>query len=202
MTAKIYQNELFPKMERVFAELEVKNEWAAFSGRIHQYSPRIDLAIGPFNVEGPNLNHIYDELVEDEHIRHFLLLCFKYHKENLNAQVYDEIIHPEFETIIHKNKNARCFIAIEIENQNSKKHIMGSVVNAASLGRVGIGVAFNESTLRSFCRIANYLAFLKRVEKNTYDTYNFMILTVDQLESIYQDVVHKFPESILANRVE
>jgi len=46
MTAKIYQNELFPKMERVFAELEVKNEWAAFSGRIHQYSPRIDLAIG------------------------------------------------------------------------------------------------------------------------------------------------------------
>jgi hypothetical protein len=58
---------------------------------------------------------------------------------------------------------------------------MGSMVNAASLGRIGIGVAFNESVKRTFLRILNYLAFLKRVDKNTYDTTNYLILTKEQL---------------------
>jgi hypothetical protein len=57
-------------------------------------------------------------------------------------------------------------------------------VNAASLGRIGIGVAYNDRTLRTFVRLLNYLGFLKRVGKNTYKTTNFLILTKDQLESI------------------
>ena len=46
---------------------------------------------------------------------------------------------------------------------------MGSLINAASLGRAGIGIAYNDSVKRTFVRIMNYLRFLKRVEKNTYD---------------------------------
>ena len=75
-------------------------------------------------------------------------------------------------------------MAFEIENTSTKKHIMGSMINAASLGRIGIGIAFNDSVMRTFVRILNYLGFLKRVEKNTYDASNFLIITKEQLEII------------------
>jgi hypothetical protein len=58
---------------------------------------------------------------------------------------------------------------------------MGSMVNAASLGRIGIGVAYKDSVKRTFLRLLNYMAFLKRVGKNSYDTTNFLILTKEQL---------------------
>ena len=125
-------------------------------------------------------------MIGAEVVVNFLNRAFEFHQQNLDVNVYNEIIHPDFEYLLNKNQNARCFLAIEIENKNSKKHIMGSIVNAASLGRVGIGVAFNESTLRTFCRILNYLNFLRRVDKNTYDTTNFIILTVDQLNNLLE----------------
>ncbi len=71
--------------------------------------------------------------------------------------------------MLRKNRNSRCLIAIEIENTNSKKHMMGSIVNAASLGRIGIGVAYCDSAMRTFLGIVNYLNFLKRVEKNSFE---------------------------------
>ena len=64
---------------------------------------------------------------------------------------------------------------------------MGSLINAASLGRIGIGIAYNESVKRTFLRILNYLAFLKRVEKNTYDTTNFLIITKEQLSELLRE---------------
>jgi len=99
----------------------------------------------------------------------------------------NEINIPEFDYLTRKNQNARCFLAIEIENTSTKKHIMGSMINAASLGRIGIGIAYNDSVKRTFLRILNYLAFLKRVEKNTYDTTNFLILTKEQFLEILNE---------------
>ena len=61
---------------------------------------------------------------------------------------------------------------------------MGSMINAASLGRVGIGIAYNDSVLRTFIRMLNYMGFLKRVEKNAYDTTNFLIVTKEQFQEI------------------
>lgn len=193
MTAKDYQKQLIPKLQNIFPELPVTNEWAAFNGLIHQYSPRVDIALGPFNTEsGTSSVHLYNELLGYDLVYNFLKMIFECHVKNLDDTLYNEVIHPEFDFLIQKNENSRCFLAIEIENRNSKKHIMGSIVNAASLGRVGIGIAFNEGTLRSFCRIVNYLSFLKRVEKNTYDVTNFLIITVDQLEDIYKRITIRY----------
>ena len=64
---------------------------------------------------------------------------------------------------------------------------MGIVINAASLGRIGIGIAYSDKTFRTFIRILNYLGFLKRVEKNTYDTTNFLIITKDQMTTLLND---------------
>lgn len=63
---------------------------------------------------------------------------------------------------------------------------MGSIVNAASLGRIGIGIAYNDSVLRTFIRILAYLSLLKRVGKNTYDTTNFLIVTKEQFLTILE----------------
>lgn len=187
MTAREFQNDLFPLIQNKFPGQEIRNEWAAFTGQIHQYSPRVDIAVGPFNVApGPNLTQLYNQLVANDTTVNFLIQAFNFHQQNLDINLYNEIIHPDFNQLIHKNQNARCFIAFEIENKNSKKHIMGSVINAASLGRVGIGIAFNDSTLRTFCRILNYLSFLRRVEKNTYDTTNFIILSVEQINQLLE----------------
>jgi len=64
---------------------------------------------------------------------------------------------------------------------------MGSMINAASLGGIGIGIAYNDSVKRTFVRILNYLGFLKRVEKNTYNATNFLIITKEQIESILNE---------------
>ena len=187
MTAKEFQNGLIDPIENKFQRQEVRNEWTAFTGQIYQYSPRVDIAVGPFSIApGPNRINDYNRLLRTRGNNRFLRSAFAMHIENLDQTLYEEIIHPDYAEAVNRNQNARCFIAFEIENKNSKKHIMGSIVNAASLGRVGIGIAFTESTLRTFCRILNYLSFLRRVGKNTYDTTNFFVLTIDQINELLE----------------
>ncbi len=191
MTTKEYQNIIHPLIQDKLKGLEVKNEWTAFTGFYNHYSPRVDIAIGPFSiVAGRNQALIYNQLVENEKINQFIRKLYLQHIENVGLEVENEITIPQFEDLIYKNQNARCFLAIEIENENSKKHIMGSLINAASLGRIGIGVAYTDKTMRTFIRIMNYLGFLRRVEKNTYDTTNFLIVSKNQMQNILNEINH------------
>lgn len=188
MTATEYQNILTPIMVQKFGDLEVISEWRAFSGMNYQYSPRVDIAVGPFNVApGPNRRAEYNQIIERPIVNTFLKNVYDAHIENIGEEWLNEIDIPEFDFLIGKNQNARCLMSIEVENSSTKKHIMGSMINAASLGRVGIGIAYNESVLRTFIRMLNYMGFLKRVEKNAYDTTNFLIVTKEQ----FQDIVNE-----------
>jgi hypothetical protein len=185
MTAKEFQDIITPQIGNKLNELEVISEWRAFQGLPYQYSPRVDIAVGPFSIKsGRNRTREYNGLLQQEAVNQFLREIYTYHIYNIGEQWLNEINIPEFEYLSVKNQNARCFLAFEIENTSTKKHIMGSMINAASLGRIGIGVAFNDSVMRTFVRILNYLGFLKRVEKNTYDASNFLIITKEQLEII------------------
>jgi hypothetical protein len=187
MTATEYQNLLCPIMAEKFEGLEVISEWRTFRGLNYQYSPRVDIAVGPFSVApGPNRTEDYNQIITRPIIRNFLNRIYEKHVENIGDQL-NEINIPNFDRLIIRNQNARCLMAIEIENTSSRKHIMGSMVNAASLGRIGIGIAYQESVLRTFHRMLNYMAFLKRVEKNTYDTTNFLIVTRQQFEEIVNE---------------
>lgn len=188
MTAKEYQDLTTPLLFNKLVDLEVVDEWSAFRGINYQYSPRVDIAVGPFSVT-PNRNQTaeYNRILRRENIDQFLKRIYDLHVENIGLEWVNELNVPEFDYLTRKNQNARCFLAIEIENSSTKKHIMGSMINAASLGRIGIGIAFNDSVKRTFLRIMNYLAFLKRVEKNTYDTTNFMILTKEQFLEILNE---------------
>lgn len=189
MTAKEYQIQLFADLSYTFPEEQIKNEWSSFRGHgQNQYSPKVDIAVGPFSIiAGENKIREYDELCESDDVRFFLSNIYEFHRQNVNQDaLVNELIVPDFDILIKKNRNARCFIAFEIENSNSKKHILGSLINAASLGRIGVGVAYSDKSFKTFIRMLNYLAFLKRVKKNSYDTTNFLIVKHDQLSDIIQ----------------
>lgn len=189
MTTKEYQQIILPLIAQKLTGLEVRNEWTAFEGYRNHYSPRVDIAVGPFSIQpGNNQMQEYNRLIRARNVRPFLRSLFDFHVENLGEEPFlNEVRIAAFDSLVTKNQNARCFLAIEIENENSKKHILGSLINAASLGRVGIGIAYSDKTFRTFIRILNYLAFLKRVGKNTYDTTNFLIVTKDQMTGLLNE---------------
>lgn len=187
MNTKEYQNILKEKFELLFPELEVKSEWISFKKMDRHYAPKVDLAFSPFSITAGETKELeYDALTNVDSIRNFLEKVYHFHEQNLRNELFsNEYELPDFERVVNKNSNARCFIALEIENRNSKKHMMGSIINAASLGRVGIGVAYCDSAFRTMARILHYLAFLRRVEKNTYDTTNFLLIKQEQLEQCF-----------------
>jgi hypothetical protein len=80
------------------------------------------------------------------------------------------------------NPNARCFMAIEVENRVSRKHLMGGAINAAALGRVGIVVGWSTEKMRALVRTRAYLQYLGFVGKQTFQTGNLLIMTPDDLE--------------------
>ena len=186
-TCDDYQNFVTDKLTDLFPDLSVRKEWPACERSLGVYAPRVDIAIGPFSITpGETRIFEYDNLVEDHRINAFLRSLYEIHLGNVRNELSQEISPSSFNDLIFKNQNARCFIAFEIENTSTKKHIMGSIVNAASLGRIGIGIAYNDSVLRTFIRILAYLSLLKRVGKNTYDTTNFLIVTKEQFLTILE----------------
>jgi hypothetical protein len=189
MNAKEYQSELTESLTEYFDNLEVKSEWAAFKRGGLQYSPRVDIAIGPFNVQGPNIAHRYDRLVRSRKIRSLINQFYSTHTGNIRDHFGNNTEVPTLNRILQRNWNSRCLLAIEIENENSRKHIMGSLLNAASLGRIGIGIAFNESSFNSFKMIWSYQGFLRDVGKNAYDTTNFLIVTKEQADEILESIM-------------
>jgi hypothetical protein len=85
---------------------------------------------------------------------------------------------------IRRNENARCFIAVEIENESSRKHILGGMVNAAALGRLGIIVAWTPEKLRAVLKMRRYLVYLATVGKRTFDPANLFVLTRGQFDQV------------------
>lgn len=59
------------------------------------------------------------------------------------------------------NPNPRVFIAVETEYRNSKKHKLGSVINASVLGKVGVVACVGDEAYRPISRIKGYLDFIR-----------------------------------------
>lgn len=177
MPVKRYQKMVAARLSELFTGVSVQCEWAAMSDEANLYSPRLDIAVGPFATHARYIEQ-YDELM-DKHpgLIERMMIC---HCENIaiyNGGEFDV----SFERLKYKNQNARCFLAIEIENRVSRKHLMGGAINAAALGRIGIAVAFRDDKLKAFVKLRSYLNFLASVGKNTFDTTNLLILSADQL---------------------
>lgn len=172
-----YQTQLKEKLSAVFPALPVEIEWAAMTDERTIYSPRLDAAVGPFATHDMCIAE-YDQLVN--RFEPLLNNLFEVHRANLRAHGQPDN-HFDFQRLCSRNSNARCFLAFEIENAVSRKHLMGGAINASALGRIGLAIAWNEEKLRAFVRMRSYLLFLAEVGKNTFDPSNLLILSKEQV---------------------
>jgi len=150
-SVKDFQKRIVDSLNRVIQE-NVIPEWPA--DRDNQdalnrkiYSPHPDVAVGPFNT-GSRTAREQARLIErrfQEHIHFFEKLreSAAYSNNELGS-----------------NANPRCLVAVEIENTRTTKHRLGSLLNAAVLGKVGIVIGWDAKALRSLKRICGYLNFL------------------------------------------
>jgi hypothetical protein len=173
-----HQEILTEALRREFPESPVSPEWAALRDELATYSPRVDIAVGPYAIDR-RYGYEYDGL--GQHHQRFLRKVHEAFSENVLSLDANDLI-PPLNEICALNSNARCFLAIEIDNSGSRKHLMGGMVNAAALGRVGLSVAGKPGLLKALLKTRRYLRFLASVGKNTFDTRNRMIVTVEQLE--------------------
>lgn len=173
-----FQQELGQRLRTLFPGVPVKTEWATMRDENGLYSPRLDLAVGPFAVQDNVYVAEFDRLLETHY--HFVQRLYDLSVSNLKK--YDaspEIV--DIQEAIHRNANARCFLAIEIENQVNRKHLMGGAINAAALGRLGLAVGWTPDKVKAFVRLRRYLLFLANVKKNTFSPHNLLVLSKDQL---------------------
>lgn len=146
INAKEYQKEISTKLKNIFEEIKVE-EPMRLPHNI--YTPRVDVAIGPF-AYNDSLSGEYNNLLST-------------HQELLNKLKEKSINKDWLDFGI--NDNPRCFIAIEVENSTEKdtKHLLGSITNASILGKVGILIVFNNK--KGLENMKNYFKFAKEHNK-------------------------------------
>lgn len=192
----IYQRETAQRLNRILKgygyEDNATSEWKPFANYGRRiYSPVVDIAVGPFAIDDLRYEERYDEMVRafsqliDSWVSIFKQNWQDYivqHKHNYwrvsptshTPSGYQDFIE------LAANRNARCFIAIEVENTNSKKHLMGSIVNAGALGRIGVLVAWKDEVLRAAIRMREYFDFLQQVGKRTFNMSGVVVLSKKQ----------------------
>lgn len=176
MSVKSYQARLVEKLQPLLGEVTM--EWKPFLTRDQGYSPRPDIAVGPYAIED-NSEHIHKKLIRKH--RYFIRALISKHNEN--AEHYaSQLPIRNFDELTNSNANARCLFCVEIENQVSRKHILGGLVNASALGRVAILVGWDERKVRAMFQQRIYMDFLRRVRKNHFYTENVVILSPQQFE--------------------
>lgn len=186
-TPSEYQKQIAQDLSRIYLPpTPIEVEWRTIANIRGLYSPRIDVAIGPFSVvRGGNCIAEYNELMDSS--RDFIEQILEYHRANVatyraNDEQLNQALHfSNFDELKHINENARCLLAIEIENKVSRKHLLGGAVNAAALGRLGIVVGWTENKVKALVKLQTYWDFLGSVGKNTFNTRNLVILSPQQL---------------------
>ncbi|MEK4776011.1 hypothetical protein NST86_06560 [Bacillus sp. FSL L8-0199] len=180
MSLKQYQDYIKGQLQELYQQEEVETEWNAMRGEreLNIYSPRIDVAVGPFAFN-QRYESRYDDMVRDFKSREFIEKLIRFNHENLTR--HGNFVEPyTYQEIIYQNRNARCFMAIEIENKVSRKHLMGGAINSSALARIGVVIPWTDDKLNAFVRLVRYLHYLKRAEKNTFGTTNLLIVTKEQ----------------------
>lgn len=89
---------------------------------------------------------------------------------NIQAQSFDN-----GEANFDFNPNPRAFVVVEDEiNSPTRKHRLGSIINASLLGKVGI-VSGGPVTYTSLCRIRNFLGWVGK-RKGMYVGTNVIVI--------------------------
>ena len=185
---KLFQEQVAANLKHILNQSDVATSWPAFAGEGRRiYQPIVDIAVGPFATGNIQYIDEYDAMVFN--LRRLVNKWVSIFISNWQAVIGDHywVLPPRtpnsYEDFIGSgaNRNARCFIAVEIENETSRKHLMGSIVNAGALGRIGILVAWQDKALRAAIRMRQYFDYLQRAEKRTFNMSGVIVITSEQL---------------------
>jgi hypothetical protein len=118
--------------------------------------------------------------------RAFLLRLWQHHQANeTQYNAHAPQATPDLDFALGGNANPRCFLAIEIENRVSRKHLMGGIINAVSLGYLGVLIGWTDEKVKALFRARSYLYFLESVDKPTLLVRNLLILSRAQASDAF-----------------
>jgi len=181
--AKEYQNFVVEKLGSVFGVDNVKKEWDVAKdsrdgyGR-ELYCPRIDVAVGPFNISR--------NIERDNRIIYMAVNTYKgfirklVNKSETNVGSVDDFLS-------NKNRNPRCFMAIEIEKSGTRKHLLGNIANVSIIAGIGIVVPMNQSNLNGFKGIKKYIEFATSVGKANHSFNNVLVISQGNFTKIIEE---------------
>jgi len=161
MLGKDIQGSIYQALAALFDPGLVKLEWSVRKGAADvfkdkaSYAPRLDMAVGPFNLTIQNREKDANAIWN---FRHSLI-------ESLEAEV-----SKQNNGGVYANRNPRCLLAIEVEHSTSSKHILGAITNASMLGRIGVIIG-STTRISKVRRIHAYACKLKEVEKAHHDMF-------------------------------
>ncbi len=160
-----YQRAVALLLRRHFGD--VRLEWSISSDATDAlardptiYAPRVDVAVGPFNV-----SHGFDPTIREDLLPRSLL------------ELFDQ--RPS-------NPNPRCLLAIEVCFSGSSKHIMGDMLNAGALGLFGLVVG-DAPHMAKIERIGRYLDVLAGLGKVPWMFRNVVSLSTSDFDRILAD---------------
>lgn len=191
-TSREYQNYVTERLIPVFGNENVIKEWDVARGSQDDYlrsmyCPRIDIAIGPFNI---SRELIRDNQNIDNEIRvHRNLLRRLLDVSETDVGSVDEFLG-------NKNRNPRCFMAIEIEKTGTRKHMLGDIANASIVASIGIVVPLNDSMLNGFKGIKKYLEFASAVGKVKSIFNNVLVVNRDNFIQVIEEYNSTFVSNV------
>lgn len=142
------------------------------------YSPKADLAVGPYFFRGGDgkVKHKFELLFEGV-LRKAQIKSFIRKLKTKNKSPWP------FE--IGYNHNPRCLFVFELEKKTKDmKHIIGSVYNASALSKVGVLVVFDE-IFDNVKKLLDYAKFCEDVGKMPFKIFrNIIVIKYSDLKSI------------------
>lgn len=155
-------------------------DWDPFLETYEISSPQFDYAVGPFTDDRVEFDDEYEDLM-DEHSRLFRLLT-----DTHNHNIQDlHLVRPlKFKEMRIHNHNPRALIVIDLVRKKSSKHILGSIINASFIGKVGILVAWDEDRLFTMKQQLDYIQHLYDMKIFGYKPRNLLIFDHNQLLEI------------------
>jgi len=181
VTPSEYLQLIQPHLVRLFGEQNVIPEWDVAKNSEDDYSrelycPKIDVAVGPFNIDGNvnQNNQSIDQAIQNSY--------------DLMSELVERSETPVGDIqrfLALRNRNPRCFMAIELEASGTTKHRLGDIANTSILGAIGIVVPLTETNRKSFIRLKKYLEYGIDVDKLPPSFGNVLVITPNRfLEAI------------------
>lgn len=163
------------------------------------YSPMIDVSVGPFSEErGISRWSDYNQLVDfSRGLIDDTLAQFGSNYQNFGEgffEVRERTLPISYESFLAFDKidkdanwNARCFMAIEVENKRNPKHLLGDMLNVSVSGRIGVVIGYNTAAYETFLRQLEYIAYTVKAKKIRFNSKNIIVLRPDQFENAILD---------------